>query len=100
MRLTPTEVAAISQVAAQLLDPSVKVYLFGSRADDERKGGDIDLLIMSEATVSRKIQRDFIILLQRHLGERKFDVVWRDRACDEPFVQHILEDGLLLWEKK
>lgn len=42
MRLTDFERQAITQVV-QSCNPFAKVYLFGSRADDAQKGGDIDL---------------------------------------------------------
>ena len=32
---------------------TVKVYLFGSRLDDDKKGGDIDLFIVSEQKVGK-----------------------------------------------
>jgi predicted nucleotidyltransferase len=44
MRLRPEEGEAIARAARETL-PSGAVYLFGSRTDDARRGGDIDLLI-------------------------------------------------------
>ena len=38
-------------------DPLAKIYLFGSRTDDMKKGGDIDILIFSEKIdLSEKIK--------------------------------------------
>ena len=55
-----------------------KVYLFGSRLDDKRKGGDIDLFIQSPEhnllTLRNKIQ--FLIDLKARIGDRKIDVVF------------------------
>jgi predicted nucleotidyltransferase len=54
MRLTEGEVSAIKE-SVHLFDPDAKIYLFGSRADDMKKGGDIDLIIISKRiTSSRK----------------------------------------------
>lgn len=43
MRLEPGEVEAIRAAAAEVLPPGSVVRLFGSRVDDARRGGDIDL---------------------------------------------------------
>jgi len=47
MRLTAIEVAAIREELGRLA-PAAQVYLYGSRADDTARGGDIDLLMISD----------------------------------------------------
>ena len=44
MRLSRKEIEIILNVAQKIYGTSVKVYLFGSRTDDSKKGGDIDQL--------------------------------------------------------
>ena len=46
MRLTVTEKKVISSSAKQIFGSETKVVLFGSRANDSSRGGDIDLLII------------------------------------------------------
>jgi len=48
MRLQRQEIQTILQVAHQIYGEKVKVYLFGSRLDDTKRGGDIDLLVRNE----------------------------------------------------
>ena len=43
MRLRPIELAAI-RANLRALDPNGSIYLYGSRADATRRGGDIDVL--------------------------------------------------------
>lgn len=42
MRLTKQEVQIIKSAILQV-DPEARIFLFGSRVDDQKKGGDIDL---------------------------------------------------------
>ena len=49
MRLKKGEIEAISE-SIKDLDRDAKIYLFGSRIDDSRRGGDIDLLIPESCT--------------------------------------------------
>ncbi|MEO6187374.1 MAG: nucleotidyltransferase domain-containing protein [Ginsengibacter sp.] len=47
MRLTETEISTIKKNILRF-DPEAKIYLFGSRVNEEAKGGDIDILVISE----------------------------------------------------
>ncbi len=48
MRLTPAQINTIKSTATAVLGEGVQVWLYGSRLDDERRGGDVDLLVESE----------------------------------------------------
>lgn len=54
------------------------LWLFGSRVDEEKKGGDIDLYVETlcnsmDQVVEKKI--DFLVDLKMLLGDQKIDVV-------------------------
>ena len=54
-----------------------KIYLFGSRVDDNKKGGDIDLYIEifnHNNLFMKKIK--FLAKLKRDIGEQKIDVIF------------------------
>jgi len=57
MRLSPQQNAIIRQVIADALGNDAKIWLFGSRTNDQAIGGDIDLLIESASalTLRRKL---------------------------------------------
>ena len=93
MRLTDFEVSSIRQTV-HALDTDAKVYLFGSRADDDKRGGDIDLLIISDRLSSADAGR-VRWLLWELIGEQKIDIVIA-KDDSEPFVRIALKEGVLL----
>jgi len=52
MRLSPQQNAIIRQVIADTLGNDAKIWLFGSRTNDQAIGGDIDLLIERDEAIS------------------------------------------------
>jgi predicted nucleotidyltransferase len=56
MRLTASEIAAIREEVGRL-DPKAEVYLYGSPVDDTARGGDVDLLVISETLGFREVLR-------------------------------------------
>ena len=77
------------------LDANAEVRLFGSRVRDDAKGGDIDLLIISEI-LNRKRLRSLRLRLQDCLGERKIDLVVSSPKLQSPFARLAFEEGVPL----
>ena len=75
-------------------DPVAKIYLFGSRVDDDKRGGDIDILIFSEKIdLSEKIKIKTRIF--QKMEEQKIDLLVAKNKND-PFVRLALEKGVQL----
>ena len=73
MRLDEAERQAIlGAIGTQ--DPQADVFLFGSRVDDARRGGDIDLLVLSQR-IDLMAKLDILGDLHRRLGERRIDLL-------------------------
>ena len=53
MRLTSRELSSI-RTTLSALDPMGHIYLYGSRADDTRRGGDIDLFLEASRAIDLK----------------------------------------------
>lgn len=51
MRLTAKQKASIQSIVRNHLGGEAAVFVFGSRLEDNRKGGDVDLLIETSAHV-------------------------------------------------
>ena len=45
MRVTPQQQSVIRTAVAETFGETANIWLFGSRVDDNKRGGDIDLLI-------------------------------------------------------
>lgn len=78
MRLTKPQVDVICVSAVKNFGLSARVWLFGSRVDEQSKGGDIDLYIEPEIhdpieLVDAKLH--FLLELHKKLGQQKIDVV-------------------------
>ena len=54
--------------------PNSKVYLFGSRTDDTKKGGDIDILILNDEKIDYKNTFTFVEEFCEEFGEQRVDV--------------------------
>lgn len=94
MRLSKQERGAIREAAHAIF--GVPVYLFGSRVDDSRRGGDIDLYLEvglpPEEIAQRRLQ--FIARLYRDIGERKIDVVINDGRGRLPIYEVARRQGV------
>jgi predicted nucleotidyltransferase len=80
MRLTSGQIDSIKYVGRAVLGDQVRVILFGSRVDDAKKGGDIDLLFETDVAVPNRVAtigRLYVELI-RKLGDRKIDVLLKD----------------------
>ena len=93
MRLSKFEVDIIKD-SVHRLDPKARIFLYGSRAMDTKKGGDIDLLVLSpRLSTSDKIK--IKAQLFKKLEEQKIDLTI---AADtqRPFVRLALRNGVQL----
>jgi len=93
VRLSESEIKAIKQ-SVETLDCQAKIYLFGSRVDRRKKGGDIDLLILSQQLNFDDKLRLKIQLFEQ-IGEQKIDIVIAKDTSD-PFVRIALKQGVML----
>lgn len=95
MRLQSREIQTILRVAKEIYGDGVKVYLFGSRLNNEKRGGDIDLLIRTEGEKKGVLARiRMISRLKHYLGEQKIDVIGDHE--ENSVVSEALENGLQL----
>lgn len=93
MRLKDEEIRVIKESVTKL-DRNAKVFLFGSRAKDDKRGGDIDLLILSgKLTFGDKIK--ILRKLYDEIGEQKIDILIA-KDLSKPFVKLAYGEGVEL----
>ena len=75
VRLSNFEIKTIKETAMEVFGEGAKVYIFGSRTDTKRKGGDIDILIKTEREVTLDQKLTFLARLELKGIERKVDLI-------------------------
>ena len=101
MRLTAQETTAIHDAVNRHFGDSAEVWLFGSRVDDQRRGGDIDLYVETDEMDSGVISKQrskFLASLYMQLGEQKIDVLVKSRRKATALTIHTIarEEGVRL----
>ncbi len=98
MRLSKKEIEATKMSFLKIFRRG-DIYLFGSRVDESKKGGDIDIYIIPEANLpfadifNKKI--DFLVELKQKIGDQKIDVlISKDK--NRPIEQEALRSGIRL----
>lgn len=89
MRLTSKKAETIRKLVRKHFGDNASVYLFGSRVDDTKRGGDIDLYVSVPEVLENKAGAvlKFNADLQISLGEQRIDVIVQDGGT-EPLPIH------------
>ena len=93
MRLKQYEIEAIKEAINQF-DDEAQVYLYGSRVDDKKKGGDIDLLIISKKIKNSEIRKIRLRIFDI-IGEQKIDIT-ASPEINSAFLEHAFKSGIRL----
>ena len=82
MRLSPVQIRIIKQQAADLLGDAARIWLFGSRVDDDARGGDIDLYVEIPQRLENRASAAARLAarLQKRLGDQRIDIIIVDSA--------------------
>lgn len=96
MRLSPSDIGIIKSV---FKDFKIKgdIWLFGSRVDGTKKGGDIDLFIEASKELTLIEQLKFLTKLERKGITRKIDLVVKNPNSDTQEIYNIAKkEGIKL----
>ena len=95
MRLTSDQAEAIRQRVRRHLGPNTRIWLFGSRVDDRRRGGDVDLYIEPESAAPLMAH----LLCRSELAEAldlHVDMIVRQPGVDLPIYRIAKQRGVPL----
>lgn len=87
MRLTQQEIQIIKNTVREVMGEKASVWLFGSRVDDSKRGGDIDLLVETDLTEPRERvfkKSQLWAKLQLRLGEQQIDIILGATDFEKP----------------
>lgn len=99
MRLTEHEVESICSLFKRYFGEEAHLWLFGSRVDDAKRGGDIDLYIESpESNVDILFDAkiEYVNALERAIGDRHVDIIIKSEGRELPIYQIARETGIQL----
>ncbi len=97
LRLSEDEIRIIKETAKEIFGKDAKVYIFGSRVDLTKKGGDIDIFIEIDKIATIKDEIKFLAILERKGIERKVDLVVKSKnKKNKPIFEEAKRTGVLL----
>jgi len=102
MRLSEEAKNSIIAAVRRYFSQAEKIILFGSRADDNKRGGDIDILVQTpvSAAVAFEEKLRAVAALQLKLGEQRIDLLTTSGIDDERLiVQNAYRQGVVVWTK-
>ncbi|MGA8148073.1 MAG: nucleotidyltransferase domain-containing protein [Gallionellaceae bacterium] len=91
VRLSAREIAVIRATVSRLFGDRTSIRIFGSRAREDEKGGDIDILIETERHLPDRVASACRLAseLQMQLGDQKIDVIIVDPGTREQPIHQI-----------
>ena len=100
MRLTEETKNIIIAAVQRHFSQAEKIILFGSRADDRKRGGDIDILVQTSVPSALAFEEKLrtVAALQLKLGEQRIDILTTSGIDDDRLiVQNAYRQGVVLW---
>ena len=94
MRLTPEQTRIIKTAVAREFEPDARIWLFGSRVDDQRRGGDVDLFVETRhADLMRELRCKIAI---EEAVDLHVDLIIAQPGDDRPISRIARSEGIRL----
>lgn len=96
MRITDSQRETILREVASILGSEARVWLFGSRANDNARGGDIDLYAEVTQPVTPRLKARLIARLEQQLANHVDLVIREPGSADAPIFHIAHQTGVRL----
>lgn len=91
MRLTQLQIKIIKSTFTEVFGSSAQLLLFGSRTQDNLRGGDIDLYVMEfNCTLEQQLDAKlrFLVKVKQQMGECRIDLIFAPLPDQTPLPIH------------
>lgn len=92
MRIPKTQLAFLKQEVKKYA-PEAKLYLFGSRLDDQKRGGDIDIMALTNTLLPLEQKWQIKINFYEKFGDQKLDLINFTLTDEDTFKKLVLLEG-------
>lgn len=96
MRITDSQREAILREVASILGSGASVWLFGSRASDTARGGDIDLYVEVIRPIPPRLKARLVVRLEQQLANHVDLVIREPGSADAPIFHIARQTGVRL----
>jgi len=103
VRLNADKIDSLIEVIASFIgNEQAELRLFGSRTQDDNKGGDIDLLLLTkdnESSSKLLLKKHFMLAaIKKRLGDQKIDLIITSQKeiTNDSFLKMIYPDSVVL----
>jgi len=96
MRLSEETILILKKTISKYIK-NPKIILFGSRVDDNKKGGDIDILVQTNENVDIQKQIEILTMCEINGIERKIDMLFQTpHSKEQNIFQTAIKEGVVL----
>ncbi len=95
MRIGEEQAGYLAATVRKIL-PNADVRLFGSRANDRARGGDIDILVVGDRRLTYQEKGAIKVAFWKRFGEQKLDVVSFAHTDRSSFKDVVVDDAIVL----
>jgi uncharacterized protein len=93
MRIKKEKIDFLKKEVVSIL-PESNVFLFGSRVNNNLKGGDIDIMVLGERPFTNQEKRNIRVAFYKKFGEQKIDIISFVHGEASLFKDMVIQDAV------